>query len=97
MNVPEYFNRWLQMLDQIWLGLENLSHLVRKVNDLLLLDGELLEGLDCFLAFLWLKKLLDEKGVQRLIMVLLDKRGLDIWSKLSWLLLQLIDRYLADH
>ena len=52
---------------------------------------------DWALASLGLQQVLHEQRVQRLVVVLLNQRRLDVWTKLFRLFLELVDRYLTDH
>ena len=97
MNVPKHFDRWLHVLYKDWLCLEDEGNLIHKLKYLLLLDVEWLHWSDRALTSLRLEQIFDKERIESLVMVLLDKWGLDVGAELFGLLLELVDRDLAHH
>ena len=97
MQVAKYLDRWLQLLDEHGLLLEDLHDLVDKFDHVFLLDDKGSHQRDRLLAVSRRQQVLDENRIKRLILVLLDQWCLHVWSQLSRLLLQLVYRNLTHH
>jgi len=97
VEVSEDLDGWLEVLDEHGLGVEHLGDLADELKHLLLLDVEGPHQRDGDLTLSWGKQIFDEERVKRLVVVLLNQRGLHVRSELAGLLLQLVNRDLADH
>ena len=97
MQVTKYLDRWLQLLDQHGLLLEDLHDFVDKFDHVFLLNYKWSHQRNRLLAVSRRQQVFDENGVKRFVLILLDQRCLHIWSQFSWLLLQLVNWNLTHH
>ena len=87
MKITKDLDGWLEGFDEHGLSTEYLSHLVDKFKHLLLLDVEWTHSWDSLLTLSGGEQVLDEEGVKRLVVVLLNERSLDVRAELTWLFL----------
>lgn len=87
MKITKYLDGWLEGFDEHGLSTEYLSHLVDEFKHLLLLDVEWTHSWDSLLTLSGGEQVLDEEGVKRLVVVLLNERSLDVRAELTWLFL----------
>jgi hypothetical protein len=97
MEITNDLNRWSDILNDHWLGSEDLSSLDSQLDDVLSLTRELLAWLDV-LALLWLQQWFHEHLHKGVVRVLFDL-GLVLLLRvqLFWFFGEFVDRNLSDN
>lgn len=95
MQIAEHLKRRLQGSNQDWLCLQDVQAFSNQLQDLFPLHTKTAQGLDYFLALLWLHELLNEDAIQILVRIFLYERRLDIRPKFFRFFLKLVDGNLS--
>jgi len=97
VDVSNDLNWWSDLLDNDWLSCEDLSALVRQLNNMLPLAGELSSWLD-ILTFFWLQQRLNEHLTQSIIWILVDL-GMILLLRVQflWFLCKLVNGNLPNY